>query len=216
MKTVKTGKEKQLAYTSEYRQFNKAIRNGFYLEAVAIGYAIIEDRLTAFLHHAGCISRGLEELKINRAVYPYLRRLLKRDDKYSIKIKNISVKIEVITAVLNMSESNARAIDNDIDSFIQSKKRKQSIAKPGFMADLYKQAQALDRARIMEIFERIDPWRTDRNQLIHALLNKTVDTAFEAKKQCAEESYSITRDLDNYLVKPFKENNRIRKKYNIQ
>ena len=48
------------------------------------------------------------------------------------------------------------------------------------------------------------------------MLNKPVDTAEEKKKSCAERSYSLTRELDNYLVKPFKKNNRLRKKYNIQ
>lgn len=66
MEIAKTGKEKQLTYTTEYRQFNKAMKEEFYLEAVAIGYAIIEDRLTAFLHHAGVVTRTNEDLRINR------------------------------------------------------------------------------------------------------------------------------------------------------
>ena len=94
MEKVKTGTEKQEVYTEEYAKFKKALREEFFLEGIVIGYAVIEDRLVSFLHHAGILSRDNEELKINRSVYPYMRRLLDKDDDYSIKIKNISVKVE--------------------------------------------------------------------------------------------------------------------------
>ena len=42
METVKTRKEKQETYSRTYKQFKKALKEQFYLEAVAISYAIIE------------------------------------------------------------------------------------------------------------------------------------------------------------------------------
>lgn len=216
METVKTGKEKQLSYSIEYRQFNKALKETFYLEAIAIGYAIIEDRLVAFLHHAGIVTREQKELKINRMTYPYMRKLLKKDEKWSIKIKDLSVKIALINALIDMTEQEAVLIDNEVDLYIKNLKRKRTIAKSGYMHDLYTQIRVLDLNSIKGVFARIEPWRTSRNQLIHALMSKTAETAADEKKKCAEDSYSITRDIDNHLVKPFKINNRIRKKYNIQ
>lgn len=216
MDIAKTGKEKQLTYTTEYRQFNKAMKEEFYLEAVAIGYAIIEDRLIAFLHHAGIVTRTNEKLSINRKVYPYIRKLLGKDDSYSVRIKDISVKISLITELLNMTDEKANNIDLQVDAYIQGLKRKRSIAQKGYMHDLYIELKKIDRELVLDSFEKIEPWRNSRNQLIHALLNKTVTSAKEVKKNCAEESYSITREIDNYLVKPFKQGNRLRKKYNIQ
>lgn len=119
MEIAKTGKEKQLTYTTEYRQFNKAMKEEFYLEAVAIGYAIIEDRLTAFLHHAGVVTRTNEDLRINRQVYPYIRKLLNKEDDYSVKIKDISVKIALITALLNMTENGANGIDAYVANYVR-------------------------------------------------------------------------------------------------
>ena len=107
MEIVKTGKEKQLTYTTEYKQFNKAMKEEFYLEALVIGYAIIEDRLVAFLHHAGIVTRTNEKLAINKSVYPYIRKLLKKDDDFSVKIKDISVKIDLINKLIEMTEENA-------------------------------------------------------------------------------------------------------------
>jgi hypothetical protein len=216
MEIAKTGKEKQLTYTTEYRQFNKAMKEEFYLEAVAIGYAIIEDRLTAFLHHAGLVTRTNEDLRINRKVYPYIRKLLKKEDDYSIKIKDISVKITLVTALLNMTENEANAIDAYVTNYVQGLKRKRAIAQTGYMHDLYTEIKKVNAELVLSTFVRIEPWRIQRNHLIHALLNKTVESTKDVKKECAEESYAITRAIDNNLVKPFKQDNKLRKKYNIQ
>ena len=216
MATVLTGKEKQLVYTKEYRQYHKAMRAQFYLEAVSIGYAIIEDRLVAFLHHAGIVSRDKSDLRITTAAYPYIRLLLKKSEKYSIRVKNLSVKSEIITALLNMSSDRAAKIDAEVEAYIQTKKRKRAIAKPGYMQDVYKQLQKIDKHTALTEIARIEGWRVNRNQLIHELMKQTAASAEETKKTCALESYSITRDIDNVLVKPFKDKNRIRRKYNIQ
>ncbi len=216
MEIAKTGKEKQLTYTTEYRQFNKAMKEEFYLEAVAIGYAIIEDRLTAFLHHAGIVTRTNDNLKINRKVYPYIRKLLDKEEDYSVKIKDISVKIALITALLDMTESKANAIDVCVESYVQGLNRKRAIAQSGYMHDLYIEIKKVNAELVISTFKNIEPWRIQRNHLIHALLNKTVESTKDVKKRCALESYTITREIDNNLVKPFKQGNRLRKKYNIQ
>ena len=212
----KLGKEKQEAYSIEYTHFKKALKEEFYLEAVAIGYAIIEDRFNAFFHYAGIITRENSNLCVNRCIYPYLRFLLKKDSKYSIRIKNISVKMQLIKALISMSEEQASQIDNDVGLYVKTLKKKRSIAKHGYMVDLFKQIGCIDKSKITSLLDRIDPWRANRNRLIHALLNMTVDVASDIKVKCANESYSITREIDYFLVKPFKENNKLRKDYNIQ
>lgn len=215
MDTVKNGKEKQNAYRNEFSRLGKALKDEFFLEAIAIGYAVIEDRLVSFLHHAGIVSRTKENLLINRAVYPYLRILLKKDEKYAIRIKDISVKVSLICRLLTMTEDEAKAIDDDVRINLAGKRKK--IAAPGYMLDLYQQInQAIDRELIVDIFYDLEPWRTERNQLIHALLNKTVSSSTIAKKKCAEAGVFLARGLDNCLVKPFKEGNNLRKKYHIQ
>lgn len=213
MDTVKNGKEKQQAYTQSFSTLNKAMQNSFYLEAVVITYAIMEDRLVSFLHHAGIVTRGKGELKVNKRICPYMRELL---GKESIKIKDISTKIELIEALLNMSAEVAESIDAAV-----AKKASEKIirtkALPCYMVTLHEQIEkTLDWQEVSEILSAIDKWRNCRNQLIHALLSKTVATSEIAKQECAEEGYALARSIDNALVKPFKKRNNIRKKYNIQ
>ena len=40
-------------YKEQFKRLNKAMNNQFYLEAIFISYAIIEDRTESILHHAG-------------------------------------------------------------------------------------------------------------------------------------------------------------------
>lgn len=215
MDIVKTGKEKQSAYRNEFARLKKAMGNEFYLEAIAICYAIIEDRLIAFFHHAGIVSRNNDNLKINRKVYPYLRKLLGKDEDCAIKIKDVSVKADLVWRLLTMREDDAKSIDDYIAAYPEDKKR--HIATPGYMIDLYRQIhRTLDIRNVTSIFLDFQPWRDNRNQLIHALLSKTVVSSAITKKQCAEEGGRLARAMDNYLVKPFKKGNKLRNKYRIQ
>ena len=215
MDIVESGKEKQSAYRKEYARLKKALKNEFYLEAIAICYAIIEDRLLSFFHHAGIVTRNNGKLKVNYAVYPYLRKLLNKNDEHAILISKISVKNSLVCQLLTMSENTAMEIDRYIADLPKEKKKRRSL--PGYMVDLYNQIhKTIEIDLIADIFYDLGPWIEDRNQLIHALLNKTTTSSELAKKRCAENGYALARALDNCLVKPFKTGNTLRKKYRIQ
>ena len=215
MQTVKTGKEKQIVYAYEYRRLSKALSEEFYIEAVSIDYAVIEDRLVAFLHHAGIVSRTNDKLSINGSVSLFIHKILDKQMTEPIRIKNISVKMDVIEELLHLSEEKAIEIDNEIKEMTNSKGKR--LAQNGYMAALQKKiSHTLDKNAVEEILSKLDPWRNERNQLIHGLLNKTVYSSIEAQKACAEQGQGLSRMLDDKLVKPFKKNSRIRKRFNIQ
>lgn len=48
-----TGQEKYDNYRAQFGRLNKALKNEFYLEAIFIEYAILEDRTESVLRHAG-------------------------------------------------------------------------------------------------------------------------------------------------------------------
>ena len=216
MQTIQTGKEKQLVYAHEYKRLKKALQEEFYLETIVISYAIIEDRLVAFFHHAGIVSRQNETLAINRPIYPYMRELMGKDSDAVIKIKDISVKMALIKALLSMTEDRAAQIDNDVALAADSRKKKAALRK-GYMESIQKQIEkTIDREAVLGILDRLEPWRNERNQLIHALLSKTLTSSETARKECAHTGQDLARGIDDALVKPFKKNNRLRKQHNIQ
>ena len=216
MENVKNGKEKQKAYAQNFDMLKKAMNYHFYLEAVSITYAIMEDRMVSFLHYAGIVTRNRENLKINQKIYPYMRELTGADDNRAIRVKNISVKLDLISRLLTMSEEQAREIDETVLQKNEQKSKKMKLPL-NYMQTVYHQIDAtIDRNLVEELLSNINKWRDERNQLIHALLNKTVDTSEAAKKECAESGCQMVRSLDNNLVKKFKTHNNIRKCYRIQ
>lgn len=48
-----SGQEKYRNYKEQFDRLNKALKNEFYLEAIFIEYAILEDRTESVLRHAG-------------------------------------------------------------------------------------------------------------------------------------------------------------------
>ena len=216
MQNVQTGKEKQEVYAKEYQRLKRALNEEFYLEAISIGYAVIEDRLVAFLHHAGIVSRQHDYLAINGAVSPFIHKLLGKENYEAVKIKDISVKVKIIQELLLLTEEKAIEIDNEV-KISANTKRKLYLAQKGYMSVLQRQiAHTVDAVAVQEIIRELDPWRDERNQLIHALLNKNTKSSEEVRKTCAEKGKEFSRAIDDALVKPFKKNNRIRKQFNIQ
>lgn len=59
-----TGQEKYDNYKAQFDRLNKALKNEFYLEAIFIEYAILEDRTESVLHHAGLWEAYMKGKKI--------------------------------------------------------------------------------------------------------------------------------------------------------
>lgn len=216
MDNVRNNEERKANYAREYVRYNKAIKYNFYLEAIAIIYAIIEDRLVSVLHHLGIVSRKNDNLRINGAVYPYIRKLMKKDETATVYVKNVSVKIEIIKQLLALDEDRAIRIDNEVEDFVRSR-HKRGIVKKGYMHDLYMQMnRGVSGEKLDSLFHDFKEWVDVRNKLIHALLNKTVASTEDAKMDCAESGYKLSRRFDDQLVAPIKKNNSLRKKYKIQ
>ena len=52
---VNDNKDKENTYRTNLRRYNKAMKEGFYFEAMLIDYAMMEDRLRSFLYHIGLL-----------------------------------------------------------------------------------------------------------------------------------------------------------------
>ncbi|MGO5292920.1 hypothetical protein ACTQ1N_12225 [Porcincola sp. LCP21S3_C12] len=128
--------EKYEAYKAMKMNLNKAMKSGFYYQAIFIEYAIIEDRCLSALKHAGV--------------------------KY-VDSKGYEIKL--------------------------NEKLRKMKGNPAFLNDYV-------RKRItLELIEEIDSWKTDRNQLVHALAK--IQYNHESIKQIAERGQLLVDTLDN-------------------
>lgn len=191
---AKDGKEKQNTYAKYMLQYNKAIRNEFYLEAIMIDYAMMEDRLVALLHYVGIVSRNQPKLCVNKFCRADIRKLLGYKEKAAIRINNISVKVKIFDVLMSLTGTGDSEFINDIVAHVDS---------------------SAGRGEIKDLCSAITEWCDTRNQYVHALLNKNYDALQEGLKDFAENGHGIARRIDA-CVKVIKVNNTIRKKFKIK
>ena len=197
--TITTNMEKKTAYQIQMERFKRAKAGGFHLEAIFIIYALIEDRLSAFLFHAGVTNSTREKIARNGKVRPYLDRTLTVLNTRQPNIRNVSAKIKLIKELMEWSTDY-------------------SVNEPmlNYLDALYKQInRTAGRDQMIDTLTRIEGWCANRNELVHALLNKKVENQEEILQALVAEGEACNRSLQNF-VKSFKVRNTLRKAFNIQ
>ena len=191
---AKTGKEKQRTYAAYMSQYKKAIRNEFFLEAIMIDYAMMEDRLVALLHYLGIVSRNQSKLSVNKFCRADIRKLLGYKENAAIRINNISVKIRILNSLVKQT----------------------LVEDSAFIKAILEQIAAqIDRNHIERLCCDILEWCAIRNQYVHALLNKNYDALQAGLNDFAEDGHIIARRIDD-CVKMIKKDNAIRKQFKIK
>ncbi len=196
---VTSNLEKKTAYQIQMERFKRARAGGFHLEAIFILYALMEDRLSAFLFHAGVTNATRQKITRNGKVCPYLDSTLTVLNTKQPSICNVSAKIKLIKELLEWSTDY-------------------TVNEPmlNYLDYLCKQInRTTGRDQIIDTLIRIEGWCASRNELVHALLNKKVDNQEEMLQALVAEGEACNRQLQNF-VKSFKVRNTLRKTFNIQ
>lgn len=196
---VTSNMEKKTAYQIQMEHFKRARAGGFHLEAIFILYALIEDRLSAFLFHAGITNATREKITRNTKVRPHLDSTLTVLNSRQPSIRNVSAKIKLIKELMEWSKDY-------------------TVNEPtlNYLDALYKQInRTAGRDQMIDTLTRIEGWCASRNELVHALLNKKVENQEEILQALVAEGEACNRSLQNF-VKSFKVRNTLRKTFNIQ
>ena len=197
---VKDNYEKLLTYSKLLARYNTAMKYQFYFEAMMIDYAMLEDRLLSFLYHAGVIAkRSSDKVTKSKKVRPYLNYLNKRyngEDK-NLVVSKISGKINLIEAILDWVINEVGVIEDSI-----------------YLKTLKTQCESLDLGLLKECLTEIKRWTNYRNEVIHAALNKNIDSLYAEIEQEAHNGMDLARIIDSQ-VRLLKKGNRIRRKLNL-
>lgn len=196
---ITTNIEKKTAYQIQMERFKHAKAGGFHLEAIFILYALIEDRLSAFLFHAGITNATREKITRNRKVRPHLDSELTVLSAKQPNIRNVSAKIKLIKELLawSMNYTVNEPARNYKDALCKQINR------------------TAGRDQMIETLIRIEGWCASRNELVHALLNKKVEDQEKILQDLVHEGEACNRSLQNF-VKSFKVRNTLRRQFNIQ
>ena len=188
---IQNNYEKYLTYKIQLGRYKKAINNGFYFEALLIDYAMLEDRLLAFLYHIGAIDNRYISIKITGRTKKYLREIY---GEGPINLSNISGKIKLIRAVLKWAEVDEEIAHSQKYQYTLKKQCREQLDIPEFFAKL----------------DEIDNWKDYRNEVIHALMNKNSTSLYAQIKQKASEGMDLARYIDKQTAK-IKKGNYIRR-----
>lgn len=200
IETVSGLMDKKKTYAYQMKRFNIAVKNEFYFEAMLIVYAMIEDRLIAFLYHSGVIADRNGKLTFGTAKNKEcLWEIVQTNfsSKQSIKLYQISSKLKIIKALMQWLE-NADNITRDMK----------------YLWTLKNQYESLDAGELSRVIDEMEDWLKYRNELIHALMNKNVESTNKQLSMRVEEGMYYARFIDSQ-VKIIKKGGKIRKSVNL-
>ena len=178
------------------------MREGFYFEAILIAYAMMEDRLRSFLYHIGLLntrqSYKADVDKVKKSLRPIIQKYKKPDENDYFNITSISGKRKIVRCILQYAEEES----NDCSDKYLIALRTQ--------IDKY-----VDCESLMQTLEEIEQWCAYRNEIIHALMNKNLDSVYKELEDQAEKGMRLCRELDNQVDR-IKTGNWIRRKSKLQ
>ena len=202
IRPVTDGFDKKVTYKTQFERYDKAVKNGFYFEAMLIVYAIIEDRLRAWLFYLGCLNTRQSTRFDNKRSKNELKFMFDEceDNKFRFpSINQISGKRKIIEATLTWAENGYNNAD-----------------KSNYLCAIRKvYTDKLDIKKVREVFTRMNEWCSYRNEVIHALMNKNTESLTSGLADRISEGMDIARDFDN-LVKKIKRSGVIRKSLNLK
>lgn len=207
---VETMQEKYETYRAEMARLKDAVQQGFYFEAMLIEYALLEDRLRSFVYHAGLLQnrKASHLLPGKNAVRKDFNRIAQRVKTWKLEdgkekgntsnferlsVNKISDKIYIVRTIVLWS--------SELESLPDESR---------YLQALRGQCESLDAAALLETLDAIDTWRMYRNEVIHSLMNKRMESVQQKLSEQVEQGVQLARQLDAQVT-ILKKNNRIRK-----
>lgn len=199
---VSDNTDKQRTYATNLKKYKVAVEHGFYFEALLIDYAMMEDRLRSFLYHAG----ALKTRKSHKIDYSPAKDALKKvveefkadDEPGALGIESISGKRKIVRCLLEWTANTEEKPEKDCYL---------SIVKDHLEG-------AVDIGGLLECLHDISEWCNYRNEVIHALLNKNIESLNEELAEQAMEGMKLARYLDAQVA-ALKKGNVTRKKLGL-
>ena len=202
IKQAGNNKERQEMYRFQMGRYKCAIRNEFYFEALIIVYAMLEDRLKAFLYYCGFFANR-NELKVFKKIKPELNEIMKENMPDARSLRSIQKKISCVRQILEWSEA------------VYTK----DIAENEYYVSLKSQIECIDVGGLLEVLEDLSKektgWLAYRNEVIHASMNKNVHALYENLSEQVERGMESARFIDNQ-VKILKAKGKVRKILKLQ
>ena len=201
IKPVKNSEDKKRSYAENMRRYKKAMAGEFYYEAMLIDYAMLEDRMRSFLYHIG-LFQTRDSYKADNGILTKKLRMIVDEYKEpkeskSLTVNSISGKMKIIRCTLCWA-SQTEGTDDPVLKTLK-----------------YQYEGTLDIGAFLELLNEISAWCLYRNEVIHSLMNKNLDSLHQQLPERAEYGMKLARMMDEQ-VKRIKTGHVIRRKMNLK
>lgn len=197
---VKDNKDKQRTYAREKARYSLAMKYGFYLEAMMIDYALLEDRFRSILYHMGFL-QNRRSISVWKNARPYFKEIVRQykteKENDALGITNISGKIKIVRSVL-LWVANTEGGYKDNKHLVLLKSRFEELDIDAFLCAI----------------KEIEEWCSYRNEIVHALMNKNLESIDSEVKEKAETGMRLANYIDSQ-ERIIKKGNKIRKGINL-
>lgn len=181
---VKDNHDKQRTYQEQLKKHKRAMTGEFYFEAIMIDYALMEDRLHSMLYHMGFLADRLD-IKLYKKNRPLLVEMvtacMDAEAAKKLGISNITGKLKLIRSVVHWA---ANAPEEQSDKY---------------RAALNSRCRELDLQELEQTLDAVVNWCEYRNEIVHAMMNKNMDSLSQFLRERAEEGLRLARTLDSHL-----------------
>lgn len=182
--------DKANTYRDLKKRYKRATEEEFYLEAFLLSGAMIEDRELSFLYYLG-IQKSRNGLDFSDIAQEKLfAEFLK--DKTKCSMQGIESKTKIIKATLKWVCE-----------------RKTTPRNP-YLKAVKSVCENTDLSDFLNELVQIEKWARYRNEIVHSLYNKNIDSLNEDLRNKVEEGMRLAKYLD-CQVRIIKKDNRVRK-----
>ena len=180
IKPVSDNLEKQQTYAKNMARYNSAMSQGFYFEALVIDYAMIEDRLRSMLYHMAML-KDRKQIKLWNQTKDklYVMATFNGTGKPRYSATTLSGKLAIVREAILWATGVTEGYGND-----------------RYLTALKLQIESLDADALLQTMDAIVQWKDYRNEIIHSLLNKNVDSIVEKAAEVALQGMQLARELD--------------------
>ena len=201
IKPVTDNLDKQRTYREHKGRYKRAMENEFFFEALLIDYALLEDRLRSMIYHMGFL-KDRTAYKVWKKKSLCLQEIIScyksESENCQLGISNISGKAKIVRCVLEWAAYTEGGYQQD-----------------KHLSALKSQCEGLDIGGLLSALDELQDWCAYRNEVIHGLMNKNLDSLSMELKAHAEKGMQLANFFDSQ-EKLLKRGNKIRKSANLQ
>ena len=192
---VNDNADKATTYRELMSKYKKAVKSECYFEAMLITYAFLEDRLRSYLYYIGVFRTKASYKFDNQKVKPYIKAIVEKySENTKLSVSSISAKMNIVRSVQLWYKDGCRNEDNSL-----------------YLSELAECIDVCgDADEMLDTLNRISEWCEYRNEVVHAVLNKNLNSLYSELSDRVEDGMALGRIIDKQ-ISAMKRRNNVRK-----